>query len=461
MNSTFGEQLKSKREEQGLSIEQVSHVLHIRPRYLAALESNDWSVIPSEVQAKGFLRLYADFLKLSLIPNPAVVVEEKPQESENILSNQPVESSTLELDTGNDINRSDGLQSDEIRSYTSPEEFQIEEPVQTEIESPAWKEIFQEIGVSLFNQRELLGISTADAEKHIIIRKHYLDLIESGNFDALPSAVQARGMLKNYARFLEMDEEAVLLRYAEALQIRHAEKMQQTEKPKQLFTLPKFKSAPDAPAWRKFLTPDLVIMGSIIISLFVFTVWGLARVTAAQSGEIEPTAPPVAEVLAITPSIEFEFAVTATPQRDVLNDERQQANGDLVSDLATPTLPVLDDKPLQLYIVVQQRAWMRVISDGKEQFAGRVTPGNVYSYSGTERLELLTGNGAGLRVYYNQTDLGTLGNTAEIVSLLFTNEGIVTPTPAMSPTPTATPQPTATLQPTPTVPTPTVTPFIP
>jgi hypothetical protein len=76
---------------------------------------------------------------------------------------------------------------------------------------------------------------------------------------------------------------------------------------------------------------------------------------------------------------------------------------------------VLDDKPLQLYIIAQQRAWMRIVADGKEKFSGRVSPGNVYSFSGEESMELITGNAAGLRVYYNQTDLGTLGNAGEVV----------------------------------------------
>ena len=455
MNSTFGDLLKSKREEQGLTIEQVSHALHIRPRYLAALEANDWSVLPSDVQAKGFLRLYADYLKVPLFSSPPLV-ETQPESN-----NSPTEPENWNaIQENSDDRLSETAGSSEEDSL--PLESQITEETKPETDTPEWKSVFEEIGKSLLNQRELLGISTSDVEKHIIIRKHYLDLIEAGNFDGLPSAVQSRGMLKNYARFLEMDEEAVLLRYAEALQIRHSEKLTQPEQSGAIFRLPKKKILQqDAPAWRRFLTPDLVIMGSVIVFLFIFTVWGLARVSAEQSNASEPTAPPVAEVLAITPSIDATLAITATPIRDVLSEDRGQVINGETGEVATPTLPVIDDKPLQLYINVQQRAWMRVVADGKEVFTGRVTPGNVYSYSGTESLELVTGNGAGLRVYYNQTDLGVLGKNNEIVSLLFSNEGILTPTPAFSPTPTATAQPTATLQPTPTVPTPTVTPFIP
>lgn len=469
MSPLFGDQLKQKRQEMGLSIEQVSHALHIRPRYLAALESDDWSDIPSEVQAKGFLRLYADYLKIHLVfPQPTAEPEPQPE------SEPPAKQSPL-AGMGKIINRLTEERLSAKKTAEPPAEppppppaaaeapAKIEEPAAAEEPPAPWMDVFREIGSTIAAQREVLGISTADAEKHIIIRKHYLDLIEAGEFDRLPSAVQARGMLKNYARFLELNEEAVLTRYAEGLQLRHAEKLAQVEKPKPFFTLPAKKATQDAhvPAWRRFLTPDLVIMGAIILGLFSFTVWGLARVTAAQSTAAEPTAPPVAEVLAITPSYDATLAITATPIRDVLADDRGQTGSAEGGEFSTPTLPVLDDNPLQLYIIAQQRAWMRITADGEEQFSGRVSPGNVYSFSGEEKMELITGNAAGLRVYYNQTDLGTLGNAGEVVSLLFSAEGILTPTPAASPTLTPTAQPTATLQPTPTVPTPTVTPFIP
>jgi hypothetical protein len=50
------------------------------------------------------------------------------------------------------------------------------------------------------------------------------------------------------------------------------------------------------------------------------------------------------------------------------------------SDLET-ALTAVSGKPIQLVVVAYQRAYMKVIVDGKETFAGRVIPGNVYTYS--------------------------------------------------------------------------------
>jgi hypothetical protein len=76
-------------------------------------------------------------------------------------------------------------------------------------------------------------------------------------------------------------------------------------------------------------------------------------------------------------------------------------------------------------------------------------------------VELLTGNAAALQVFFNQQDLGVLGNVGEVARLVFVPAGLITPTPAASATPTPTLPPTFTPTPTVPIPTPTVTPFIP
>ena len=108
---------------------------------------------------------------------------------------------------------------------------------------------------------------------------------------------------------------------------------------------------------------------------------------------------------------------------------------------------------------------MRIIVDGKTVFDGRVLPGNAYPYSGTQEIELLTGNAGAFKVstLINGTpnDMGSLGSVGEVKSLIFTNQGIITPTPKFTATATITPPATETPQVTNTPLNPTITPFIP
>jgi hypothetical protein len=55
-------------------------------------------------------------------------------------------------------------------------------------------------------------------------------------------------------------------------------------------------------------------------------------------------------------------------------------------------------------------------------------------------VELLTGDGDALQVFFNQQDLGALGQPGEVVNLVFTLDGMQTPTPTVTPSPTSTPR---------------------
>ncbi len=89
MSETIGERLKRAREEKRLTIAQVVEQTRIRSHYLEALERDDLSVIPSTAQARGFLRIYSDFLGLKSDATPVSV-----QPSEQTLAYQPLASSS-------------------------------------------------------------------------------------------------------------------------------------------------------------------------------------------------------------------------------------------------------------------------------------------------------------------------------------------------------------------------------
>jgi cytoskeletal protein RodZ len=60
----IGSTLREARERRGLERREVEQATRIRERYLAALEEERFEVLPARAYAKGFLRVYADFLGL-------------------------------------------------------------------------------------------------------------------------------------------------------------------------------------------------------------------------------------------------------------------------------------------------------------------------------------------------------------------------------------------------------------
>jgi cytoskeletal protein RodZ len=315
--------------------------------------------------------------------------------------------------------------------------------------------IFREIGDRLRKQREVLGLSLEDVERHTHLRSHYLTALEDGRLDDLPSPVQGRGMLSNYARFLGFESEAMLLRFADGLQARLAARQAaaQLDRP----------SRPTVRRSARLLSPDLVAAGVFTILLVVFIGWAVMRVMNTSTNQESVVTPPsVADVLA-QPSTTFTPDLTLSPAAPITTGEAVPGStGEVPLSIvatqlpdmtATATLLPLNPAPVQLYVAVRQRAWMRVSVDGEVAFEGRAVPGGAYIYSGNDRIEILTGNGAAIQVFYNRQDMGAMGILGQVVTRIFTPEGVQTPTP------TATPlgRPAATQTPAPSL-TPTITP---
>lgn len=56
--------LRERREAMGVSLAEVEAATRIRQKYLAAIESDDWHLLPGEIVGRGFLRNYAAYLEL-------------------------------------------------------------------------------------------------------------------------------------------------------------------------------------------------------------------------------------------------------------------------------------------------------------------------------------------------------------------------------------------------------------
>ena len=82
----IGEVLKRSRTRQGIEIAEVEERTKIRTKYLRALESEDWDVLPSPAYARGFLRTYAQLLGLDA---DAVVDEFRRQVESELSGAQP------------------------------------------------------------------------------------------------------------------------------------------------------------------------------------------------------------------------------------------------------------------------------------------------------------------------------------------------------------------------------------
>jgi len=138
---------------------------------------------------------------------------------------------------------------------------------------------------------------------------------------------------------------------------------------------------------------------------------------------------------------------TSTPEPETTGNGPTPAI-DVAVETAALTLPAAGQGAVQIVVIAQNSAYVRVTVDGKVQFEGRVTAGNAYPYDGNTQIEVLTGNGRAISILYNQNNLGPMGDIGQVVDHIYTANAILNPTATFTPTTTITPTPTNTLRPT-------------
>src|SRR5512136_2420677 len=61
----LGDQLRRARENRGLSLEEAEKATGIRKRFLKAMEEGRFDALPGQIQLRGFLRNYANYVGLN------------------------------------------------------------------------------------------------------------------------------------------------------------------------------------------------------------------------------------------------------------------------------------------------------------------------------------------------------------------------------------------------------------
>jgi cytoskeleton protein RodZ len=297
------------------------------------------------------------------------------------------------------------------------------------------QEPIEAIGQLLRESREKLGLSHSEIERSTHIRTRYLEALENGDLESLPSPVQARGFLRNYAAFLGLDADQVVLQFTDQLEGNRRRPASEGSPPMPERTTVRRRR----PAW---LSSDLFVAVTISLTVLVVLLWGGSRVlTAIQEDGQEAT--PSGFLLVSSPSPSPSLTIAPTQSAD---------SGNLPAATPSPegTLPAAllgggqVAEGINLRILVEKRSWLAVVVDGEEAFRGRAKPGDILEFQAQDLIRATTGNGDGLRVVYNGQDQGRLGDVGEVVTRLWDLNGAITPTPTPSMTPSATPPRTAT-----------------
>lgn len=463
MVQTIGQQLQQIRESQGLTLEELSQKTRIKIHYLKALEEGNVEALPSQTHLRGFLRLYAATLGADLdelIANSNITdAKEELEEHLEEAVQSPSQENGNSPDTPENtsplsaIKRRFNELGNKLRNIKIPKIRKKEVrplPEAPEVDHSDGRtsgEIFTDIGQKLYQRRNLISLSLEDVESQTHIRSQFLSDMEKGQVDHLPSPVQARGMLANYAGFLSMDKDSILLEYADGLQKKRLETINTTPQKQAAKEI-----SPTRLRLKNFFSLDLLVIAAIFIVFAGFVIWGINRILSTDSPVTSPTdLPDVSDVLLATATTIPDVMETLEESQTVEVTEAEGGAGNTPIPTSVP-----NNSAIAIVVIPIQNAWIRVTADGEMVFQGRVLTGNAYDYYADEKLELLTGSAGALQVFFDEQDIGSLGLIGQVSTLVFTPNGLLMPTATPSPVPTLTPQasitPSITPSPTPTEP---------
>lgn len=414
-----GAELKKKREEMHIPLEQVASETRIRLSILQDLEDEEYSELSSSAQIKGFLRIYADYLGIDAEKDPTPLDDTlsedqaKPQDT----NHSTTDTVTTPKSQGETNSEQVPPSQSDIPDSTIPATHEDSNAVQEEKPEPKpeseSQNMLAQLGRQLSTRRRYLNLDWDIIVQQTRLHRNTLRALENGDLEAFFAPLEFRKDLQTYARFLNLDVEAIMIQYAEALQKRRFE-----NQPKRRIV-----RDPSKPASRvlltirKFFTLDLFFGTFIVLGILIFLIWGISNMR--QRTDEEPNAtetlPAIIDFILTTPT-------AGEPTPEATTEEVQE------NIIPTATAFFIQNAPengFALALKARQNLWIRVYSDEKMAFTGRLTVGEVKTFSADKSLTLETSNISSLEIAFQGSALEPFDRpTGTAVRLVFDEAGL-------------------------------------
>jgi transcriptional regulator with XRE-family HTH domain len=301
-----------------------------------------------------------------------------------------------------------------------------------------------ELGHVLREAREARGLTLAQVQEKTRISARFLDALETGKYEQLPTPVHTRGYLRNYARFLELDPKPLLDRLAKVDYQGNATPANGYGNTTALPSLrPSAEEQPffvpvDVALGESKRDPDstmrLVIIAALLVALalvgnrFIPLLMGKGDGSQALGQNLVEA---VNSVMSGSdggdPSIDngrpFADLVLTPVGEPVINTGVNNVTA-LPSPTPTRRLMLSLADAIELRLEITERSWIEVTVDGTVVFSGQVVRGDgPFEWQASHEARFRTGNGAGVFVTINGNELGKLGGRGQVVDETWSTTG--------------------------------------
>lgn len=204
----IGGKLRQLREEQNLSLEDLSVRTQLQPRSIAAIETGHLEMLPEHIYVRGMVKRYGDSLGLDgqAISQQVPTWETEIARFEAVTKIQAAEVSdphphSSPLPTGR-FNFG-------ALSPLSLLRLKTPVPDEPDFATPTPRETLQEIGAKLRQLREEHQLSIEDLSARTSLQPRSIKAIEAGDIEMLPEPVYVKSMVKRYGDSLGVNGLAI------------------------------------------------------------------------------------------------------------------------------------------------------------------------------------------------------------------------------------------------------------
>jgi cytoskeletal protein RodZ len=272
------------------------------------------------------------------------------------------------------------------------------------------------LGELLRVAREEHEITLEQVEEAIHIRRHLLEALEKNDFKKFPSSVVARGLIRNYAKYLNLDP-------IEALTLYDGNGIVPVKGQRLTPNGIEFMNLSMAP--RPLINWDLVM--GLLLFMLVLSGFGYLTYSTVIEPRLTPTPTKTPGADGLTENSAF-LLPTVTP---------------LPTDTPTPLPPTDTPTPIiysgvTVELVLTQPSWIQILADDVKVFEGILQPGERQNWTGQRRVAIRAGNAGGVEVIVNGTSRGLMGGINQVVDQIWEkvdNPATLTPQPSQTVTP--------------------------
>ncbi len=261
----------------------------------------------------------------------------------------------------------------------------------------------KDIGNFLRERREARGISLIEVEKDLKIRKKYLQALEEGNIDAIPGKTYLIGYLRNYSKYLGIDDENINLIIQTYNDLRKQKASLEKTKENNVYLKTKDRSIFEK---KKFFFPiKYVYLTSFVLIIFI----GLLLLSRSlkEAQDFPVPSPEIGNETDI--NIEEEANDISTLTEEFIESEAEA----IIAEYSTED-SVLAEKLPALKLIANDKAWVKILSEDKVIFEGILFEDEEYFWETDQVLEIITEYPTKIEVYYDDESIeiskGTIDN---------------------------------------------------